>query len=168
MPIQISHRFKLGTNILYRPHFHWIQQHSGYPRMVLGWRLMRNGYPVAVRDTFGTSNNPDPIYNWSPMEVTPKVGGGYNSGVFEYSDPGALGGFLQISRFADIVLPECDVSDMLVLYLFRDASNDSNAFDGLGTEYADTYDTLSNKVMGYFTDAHGIVDDTGSRQELHK
>ncbi len=94
--IQINHEYKIGTNIVFKPHIHWKQSDTVARVLTMRYRLQRNG------EAWTSS--------WTTVTLT--LGGA--SDVFPYTS----GTINQISHFPDMVLT-CGVSDTIQMQVAR-------------------------------------------------
>jgi hypothetical protein len=101
--IQMSHKWKLGTDI--SPHLHWTQTASGNPNWMVQYRWQRNGQAKTTA--------------WTDLLM--------NVPIFTY----VSGSLDQISNGADITPPtDYSISDIVQFRIIRDTDNDSGLFSG--------------------------------------
>ena len=94
--LEINHEFMVGTNIVFRPHFHWFQSSNAQIQMTMRYRLQRNGQPKTE--------------SWTNITTTVNN----DSNVWLYSS----GTLNQITSFPNITV-ECNVSDTFQFQLAR-------------------------------------------------
>lgn len=133
--IQLDHNLKAGNSIHLKPHMHWfadIDSSGQAPQatFVLRYRLQRNGQ---VKNA-----------TWTDLTVT--TGG--SDDVFTIS--GTNQTFNQVTKFPEIVLPVCNISDTIQFKLAR------------------TDNTYANDILVYFLDMHVQIDSFGSEIEFSK
>jgi len=140
---EINHEFKVGVNILFKPHIHWFQEVVSHTPDVLDstpyiitlqWRLVRNSYGIDLT-----------IPVWTT--ITCEMGSGGDD-VFGVTNIGGKEYMGQISRFDDILI-ECSVSDTIQIQMART-------------------DSESGDILVYFFDTHGKIDSFGSDLEIVK
>ena len=139
VPIQGLHQMVIGTGAVARMHFHWLQQQSAVPNILLGYKITNYG----TATTFET--------DWSNYTfLTP------SGNAFTY--PG--GTFAQITKFPEIDISSMTISGSLDIVIFRDSNNTSGEFSGS--------DPVAGDVTIKYNDAHVPINMFGSREEFVK
>lgn len=125
MNIQISHSWKMGTDLY--PHLHWWQAQNNVPNWLLQYRWQRNGQAKTTA--------------WTSVKM--------NTNAFTYSS----GTLCQISGFPAITPPSnYSISDILQCRVLRDNANTSGLFAGAdpytGSVSAVNFDSHYIRDMG--------------------
>ena len=136
---QIDHAWVLGSNVVARPHLHWIQQSSNVPNWLCAYKVVRNGHATTIDSDWSNYT----LLPWADNIAT------YTSGTIE-----------QITTFAEITVPTLAVSDFIITVLFRDSANTSGEFSGADPSGVAEYATD--------LDLHMKRDMLGSRTEYTK
>lgn len=139
IPIQCRHSMLVGDGAVFRPHFHWLQEQTATPNMLLGYKLTNYG----VATVFET--------DWSNYTFLVP-----SENVWVY----ASGVLAQITRFAEINISSLTLSASIDLVLFRDTANASGLFAGA--------DPVDSDVTIKYSDGHVIEDMLGSSDEIIK
>lgn len=136
MAIQMSHRWKIGT-VVY-PHIHWLQTAAAMPNWLINYAWQIQG--AAENSTYTLQPHTANTYTWSS------------------------GSLNQITKFGSITPPEgAGLSDILMIYIFRDVANDSGKFAGAEVDV----DVQDNALASSF-DIHFEIDSAGSDTEYTK
>lgn len=105
---QINHEFKVGDDIVFKPHIHWFQEVTGGVQkafvLTMRYRLQRNNFPKTTA--------------WTTVTCSTGTGG---DDIFDFSGR-ADGTYNQLSQFPDIVR-DCNVSDTIQMQVARTDSN---------------------------------------------
>ena len=139
MLMQCQHAMKFGSNVVVKPHVHWLQAQAAVPNWLLAWKKVRNGQAVTKETDYS---------NHTLATVSSRI--------FTYSS----GGLGQLSVFPSIDISEFLVSDMIHFVMFRDTANASGEFDGA--------DPISGNVLGWEFDCHVLNNMLGSAEEYAK
>ena len=136
MAIQMSHRWKTGT-VVY-PHIHWLQTAAAMPNWLINYAWQVQG--AAENTTYTLQPHTANAYTWSS------------------------GNLNQITKFGSITPPEgAGLSDILMIYIFRDVANDSGEFAGAEVDVDVQDDALASSF-----DIHFEIDSAGSDTEYVK
>ena len=139
IPIQFPHKQLYGTGAVLRPHFHWLQQQSARPNMLLGYKKTNYGSTTTFETDFT---------NYTLLAP--------DSDVFTYTG----GTLAQITRFPEIDVSDVTISGSVDFALFRDSANASGLFAGS--------DPVASDVTIKYNDSHAKFDMLGSREEFTK
>ena len=142
IPVQYLHKFVVGADAIFRPHFHWLQRQAEVPNMCLAYKISRNGHGTTFESDFTNYT----LAKWSAH-------------VWDYATEGHSC-LVQITRFPNIDITSLDVSDMIDMVLFRDHDNSSTLFTGA--------DPVTGDVTIKYTDGHALIDQPGSLGEISK
>ena len=136
---EINHQYLVGTDITFKPHFHWFQaapagvlDATAY-EISMRWRLVRNSYGIDLT-----------IPDWTTIVATC----GVTNNIFDNTNLNSKEYLGQITRFPDMTFT-CSVSDTIQLQLART-------------------DSLGGNLLMFFLDIHGQVDSFGSDEEIAK